>query len=1088
MPFALRLSLCFLALSMSLVCSVISLAQSSSSPFPNVARSAAESDLRALVEKYFILYAGKDLDGLLSLWSEKSPDYASFKQELQERFANDDFSFGIPAISRLKVEGERASLRATADLTAINLRSRQKRELRIARNIALVREDGKWKVWRSAPAENDLAEVLAKSKTEAERAGLLADEKELASPELALALSYQGDRFYAQGDYSQALSIYRLEQSLVNQIGDKAGIARAFNDIGGVHLMQGDYALALEAFQMALTMSESQGNKASIGGVLHNIGLVQLSQGDYMQALERFQKCLTVNEEIGDKAAIGIALGSIGLVHYEQGDYAQALESHQKSLAIRESLGDKTGIASALNNIGRVYRSKGDYARALEHYQKSMRLDEALGRKYGLAVSLHNIGNVQRFQGNYAQALESFQKSLALREILEDKAGIALALNNIGHIYRLQGDYAQALERFQRGLSLSEALGNKAQIATAFNSIGRVHNSQGNRAQAIEDFQKSLTMREALGDKAGIADTLNDIGEVYEAQGRYSQALDSSSRAAALAGQIGYREALWKASLTAGAAYRALNQLARARTAFEEAITTIEALRANVVGGVGEQQRFFESKVFPYHSMVDLLTHEGRPAEALIFAERAKSRALLDVLRTGRVNVTKAMTVEEQEQERKLNGQLVALNTQISRETARQKPDQDRLTELKAQLQKARLDFEAFQTNLYAIHPELGAQRGEVQPLKLEEATGLLPDATSALLEYVVTDDVTYLFVVSRPRNQAAAETKVFTIPIKQTDLAKQIESFRRQLADRNLGVRAPARKLYDLLLKPARALLGGKSSLVIVPDDRLWELPFQALIDEKDRYLIERSAVSYAPSLTVLREMWARSDKRRGEAAPSTLLALGNPLIGKETVERASFSIRDGKLYPLPEAETEVRALGRLYGERRSKVYVGAEAREDRFKAEARQARIIHFATHGVLNNAAPLYSYLALARGDKNEDGLLEAWELMQLDLKADLAVLSACETARGRTSAGEGVIGLTWALFVAGTPATVVSQWEVESASTRDLMLGFHRQLQAPRVAGKLTKAESLRRAALKLMKNPKTNHPFYWAGFVLVGDNR
>jgi CHAT domain-containing protein len=264
--------------------------------------------------------------------------------------------------------------------------------------------------------------------------------------------------------------------------------------------------------------------------------------------------------------------------------------------------------------------------------------------------------------------------------------------------------------------------------------------------------------------------------------------------------------------------------------------------------------------------------------------------------------------------------------------------------------------------------------------------------------------------------------------------------------------------------------------------------LPFQALLDEGDRYLIERSAVSYAPSLTVLREMRALRDKRRAEAAPFTLLALGNPLIGKETVERARLSLRDEKLFPLPEAEAEVRALGRLFGARRSKVYIGAEAREDRLKAEAGQSRIIHFATHGVLNDAAPLYSYLALARGDKKEDGLLEAWELMRLDLKADLAVLSACETARGRASAGEGVIGLTWALFVAGAPATVVSQWEVESASTRDLMLGFHRRLQAPRAAGRLTKAESLRRAAIKLMKNPETNHPFYWAGFVLVGDGR
>jgi CHAT domain-containing protein len=126
---------------------------------------------------------------------------------------------------------------------------------------------------------------------------------------------------------------------------------------------------------------------------------------------------------------------------------------------------------------------------------------------------------------------------------------------------------------------------------------------------------------------------------------------------------------------------------------------------------------------------------------------------------------------------------------------------------------------------------------------------------------------------------------------------------------------------------------------------------------------------------------------------------------------------LRDEKLEPLPEAEQEVRALGQLYGTQHSKVYVGREAREDRVKTEAGQAGILHFATHGTLNNASPMYSHLVLAQGDPNEDGLLEAWELVQLDLKADLAVLSACETARGRFGAGEGIIGLTWALFVAG-----------------------------------------------------------------------
>jgi CHAT domain-containing protein len=384
-------------------------------------------------------------------------------------------------------------------------------------------------------------------------------------------------------------------------------------------------------------------------------------------------------------------------------------------------------------------------------------------------------------------------------------------------------------------------------------------------------------------------------------------------------------------------------------------------------------------------------------------------------------------------------------------------------------------------------HPELKVHRGEASIIKAEELRDLLPDTSTVLLEYVVADDQTYLFAITKAIGQAKAQVQVFTIPIKRAELEKQTESFRAQLAGRDLAFRDSARKLYDLLLKPAQGALRGKSSLVIAPDDKLWELPFQALLTQDGRYVIERSAVSYAPSLTVLREMKAQRNRRQAEPAGYSLLALGNPAIGKETIERSALTMRDEKLDPLPEAEKEVTALGQLYGNARSKVYIGSEAREDRLKAEAIQARVLHFATHGILNDASPMYSYLALAQGDKNEDGLLEAWELMQMDLKADLAVLSACETARGRYGAGEGVIGLTWALFIAGVPSTVVSQWKVESNSTRELMLDFHRSLREMS-RNPASKAEALRQAALKVMKNPETSHPFYWAGFVLVGADR
>jgi CHAT domain-containing protein len=232
------------------------------------------------------------------------------------------------------------------------------------------------------------------------------------------------------------------------------------------------------------------------------------------------------------------------------------------------------------------------------------------------------------------------------------------------------------------------------------------------------------------------------------------------------------------------------------------------------------------------------------------------------------------------------------------------------------------------------------------------------------------------------------------------------------------------------------------------------------------------------------LREMMER---RNSQKSASSLLALGNPSLGREAIDRAQLALRDEKLEPLPEAEEEVKALKRLYGTSHSKVYIGAEAREDRVKSEASKANVIHFATHGILNNASPMYSHLALAEGGANEDGLLEAWELMQMDLHADLAVLSACETARGRIGAGEGMIGLSWAMFIAGVPSIVVSQWKVESAGTRELMVNFHRSLISPAKI-KVSKSESLRQAALKLMKNPETSHPFYWASFVMVGDGR
>ena len=190
-----------------------------------------------------------------------------------------------------------------------------------------------------------------------------------------------------------------------------------------------------------------------------------------------------------------------------------------------------------------------------------------------------------------------------------------------------------------------------------------------------------------------------------------------------------------------------------------------------------------------------------------------------------------------------------------------------------------------------------------------------------------------------------------------------------------------------------------------------------------------------------------------------------------------------DERLEPLPEAERQVKELAKLYGPARSKIYIGPDAQEARVKTEAANYGILHLAAHGILNDKNPMYSQVVLSQpeGDINEDGMLEAWEIMKLDLKADLVVLSACDTARGKVGNGEGMIGLSWAFFVAGVPTTVASQWSVESASTTELMVEFHRNLERHK-----SKAESLRQAMLKLLRSKEYNRPFFWAGFVVVGN--
>jgi CHAT domain-containing protein len=671
----------------------------------------------------------------------------------------------------------------------------------------------------------------------------------------------------------------------------------------------------------------------------------------------------------------------------------------------------------------------------------------------------------------------------------------------MGDVYFAQNDNTRALEYYQRSLKICEQTFDKGGATFLLNRIAEVYAAQDRYEEADDFYRRSLKLQEELGIKSITATTLNGMGSIRYRQGNYSEAARLSARAAELAKDAHAPEVLWKTLTSLGQAYRALKQVDRAQQSFAEAIAILEKMRGQLVGDERDQQLFFENKTVPYVEMVGLLIAEDKVTEAFRYAEMAKGRMLLDVLRHGRSDISKTMTTEERDHEKLLNATITALSSQQRKEISLRQPDKSRLALLDTQLQKARLEYEAYETRIYAAHPDLTTGQGTSDPLSLNEAGALINDSQTALLEYVVTQNRTYLFVLTKPNSTDPVKLKVYSIAVSARELTTRVADFRQRLAGNSADFKEPARSLYDLLLQPAQTELEGREAICIVPSEGLWELPFQALISKSNKYVLEDHALSYSPSLSVLREMKKKAvaprvtdrkvnsdsllTKVSAKAPPlPRLLAIGNPALSAQAAARLPLTRGELSFDPLPQAEQEVKTIGEIYGAEESTILIGNAAREETFKASAANYPVLHLAAHGVLDDVNPLYSRLLLATGSNSEDGFLEAREIMKLDLHADLAVLSACQTARGQVGSGEGLIGMSWALLIAGTSTTVVSQWKVDSTGTARLMIDFHRNLQSEK--GRSGTAEALRKAAIKLMADPKYRHPFFWSGFVVVGN--
>ena len=395
--------------------------------------------------------------------------------------------------------------------------------------------------------------------------------------------------------------------------------------------------------------------------------------------------------------------------------------------------------------------------------------------------------------------------------------------------------------------------------------------------------------------------------------------------------------------------------------------------------------------------------------------------------------------------------------------------------DLEAQIKEAQDGMEALAVEIRNDYKRYAEVRYPT-PLNAQQIQSLLDERT-ALLHYFVSDDRSFLFVVTRN----GLETYQLPGSSKLADDVTRLGRLIRNRGGRALpGYRRAAFALYSVLLGPAAPTLRGKPRLLIAPDGPLYLLPFEALLTE-DRgstytnlpYLLRRFAISYVPSASVLADL---RKSRPAENSTKSFLAFADP--SYQSMAKGALRGPSGTtLAQLPESGQEVKRIAGLFPPTKSVLYLGREATKKNVDQNPflRSTPRIHFALHGTVNEARPELSGLELS------DGRLRVPEIFNLKMNADLLTLSACETALGREVHGEGVIGLTRAFLYAGARSIVVSLWPVAERSTPDLMYNMYRSLAAG-------KAEALRRAKLEMISSGKFSEPYYWAPFILSGDPR
>jgi len=784
-----------------------------------------------------------------------------------------------------------------------------------------------------------------------------------------------------------------------------------------------------------------------IGDVSHNI------------CLDLNKQSLQLATSLKHKKEILKALKNIGLFYSVENDYSHALSYYFQALSSARDLQDDQETTSCLNNIATLYSTLGDNEKSIAYYSEILKLFKSSSRASKSLTYLNNLGlsyqSLYQTTGivdYYFQAIKLYQESLHSAQNIHDEFFENISLAHIGNVYLDLKRYDDALKFLQPALEMAQKRADSALLPSLITSIGMVFLNKENCTKAESCFRRALNEAQKSKSDPLIMRSFYGLGLCKEKSGDYGQAVANYDECLKIIDKIGSRIAddINRASYTQ------------------------------------DKSQIYQKLVNLYYGLFLKTKSTAFEREIFSIAEKAKARSFIEHLermsRRGSAPVAGTSNAEED----KLKMSRLDILKKISYSSL----DREKISQLEIQLRQIDDQISAMNSNMFL---QTESDKALVKPLALEIIQNKLLKSDSAMIEYILGNERSFLIFIS------CASYKVIELPC-QDKIVNMLSGYLGYLEDPGMDPKtgmAAARRIYRDLFYPIESSIPKSvTNLIIVPDGILFHLPFETLVsshgaDSKADYLANRYLISYAPSASAFFYLLKRP---KPKSYSKDLLAFGAPSYSKpvsggnrdsrspsqillDLYEKSGFSIS-----PIPYSAKEVKEISRYFKADKKDVFIKKNASERILKSlNLDDYRIVHFACHAFSDESYPLRSTLVFSlENESEEDGFFQVLEMYKLRLNAELTVLSACQTGKGKNIQYEGVLGLPRVFFYMGSRSVISTLWSIHDKATSQFMKYFYEYY-----AQRTGKARALQLAKQRMM-GTKYSHPFYWGAFILTGE--